>query len=107
MWAFITDDSWWIRAIIGGLFGALLFAAVPGLWRMSKNEPPQNPPIVVTPPSPTPAPGKEAVVNKKEGHRGNEWVKVDHFSLKSEAASRSAPSVEGIPRPADHRHDAA
>jgi hypothetical protein len=26
------------------------------------------------------------LVLKKLGHRGNEWVKVDHFSLKSEAA---------------------
>src|SRR5271170_666249 len=41
------------------------------------------------------------------GHRGNEWVKVDHFSLKSAAASRSVPSAGGIPRPADHRHGAA
>jgi hypothetical protein len=41
------------------------------------------------------------------GHRGNEWVKVDHFSLKSEAASRSVPSVGGIPHPASHRHGAA
>ena len=41
------------------------------------------------------------------GHRGNEWVKVDHFPLKSVAAWRSAPSVEGIPRPAAHRLDAA
>jgi membrane protein implicated in regulation of membrane protease activity len=28
-----------------------------------------------------------------KGHRGNEWVKVGHFSLKSEAASRSGLSV--------------
>lgn len=41
------------------------------------------------------------------GHRGNEWVKVDHFSLKSEAASRSAPSIAGIPHPASRRHGAA
>jgi hypothetical protein len=41
------------------------------------------------------------------GHRGNEWVKVDHFSLKSEAASRSVLSVEGISHRASHRRDAA
>jgi hypothetical protein len=41
------------------------------------------------------------------GHRGNEWVKVDHFSLKSAAAWRSVPSVGGIPHPAAHRRDAA
>jgi hypothetical protein len=28
-----------------------------------------------------------------KGHRGNEWVKVGHFLLKSEAASRSRPSA--------------
>jgi hypothetical protein len=33
------------------------------------------------------------VLYKKLGHRGNEWVKVGHFSLKSEAASRSGLSV--------------
>jgi hypothetical protein len=41
------------------------------------------------------------------GHRGNEWVKVGHFSIRSEAASRSGPSAAGIPHRATHRLDVA
>jgi hypothetical protein len=55
-------------------------------------------------------PGATAEVDMsliRTGHRGNEWVKVDHLSLKSAAASRSAPSAGDIPRPAAHRRDAA
>jgi len=41
------------------------------------------------------------------GLRGNEWVRVDHFSLKSAEASRSVLSVEDAPGPAAHRRGAA
>jgi transposase len=37
--------------------------------------------------------GELTMENSFLGLRGNEWVKVDHFSLKSEAASKSGPSA--------------
>jgi hypothetical protein len=41
MWAFATEQPWWVRAIVGGLFGGLLLAALPALysWAQERGAP--------------------------------------------------------------------
>jgi hypothetical protein len=38
MWSFVTEQPWWIRGIVGALFGASILGAIPALYSWTKEK---------------------------------------------------------------------